>query len=298
MKKCLTFADLFCGIGGFHSALYGLGAECVFASEINYEAREVYRHNFYKTNPDLFDRHGGELFNNDIDKYRYMQDYKENIPDHDILCAGFPCQPFSQVGKKKGFDAPDGHYFNEIANILTYKRSRAFLLENVPHLINHNKGETFKFIQRRLNELDYSVFYNIVKASDFGVPQSRPRLFIVGFRKEEGVSDFTPPAAVPLSLTMSDILGGKCDRDVGYTLRVGGRRSGIDDRHNWDAYRVNGEVVYLTPAMSLRMQGFPQDFEIPGYIGVTASFRLIGNSVAVPVVKAFGESIIEKLTSC
>jgi DNA (cytosine-5)-methyltransferase 1 len=129
----ITFIDLFAGIGGFHLALESLGAKCVFASEIDKFARETYIHNFSKTNAVLFEQN---QFNQDIRKVDY-----NDIPDFDILCAGFPCQPFSQAGHKKGFedDQERGNLFYVIADIIQEKKPAAIFLENVRHLINHDK---------------------------------------------------------------------------------------------------------------------------------------------------------------
>lgn len=177
-----------------------LGCECVFASEIDKHARDVYRKNF-----NIEDK----IFNNDIRKISPF-----DIPDHDILCAGFPCQAFSQAGHKRGFsdmsNSERGNLFFCIADILKVKRPKAFILENVRYLINHNQGETFKIICDILkNELNYSTFYKVIKASDFGRPQHRPRVYIVGFNNDLFINDdpFIFPHSIPLSMTMSDNMG-------------------------------------------------------------------------------------------
>ena len=144
--KATTFIDLFAGIGGFHIALHKLGLNCVFASEIDKDARISYEKNFKAiSNKDLFLKN----FNQDI----YTQK-KQGIPDFHILCAGFPCQPFSQIGYKRGFDEKlegRGNLFFEIAEILSVKKPNAFLLENVQHLIKHNDGKTLEIIKDKLN---------------------------------------------------------------------------------------------------------------------------------------------------
>lgn len=159
------FIDLFCGIGGFRIALENLGCECVFSSEIDDCAKEMYYQNF------------GDFPYGDITKIN-----KENIPDFDILCAGFPCQPFSVAGKRKGFEDTRGTLFFEIADILRVKQPKMFILENVKGLVTHNKGNTMKTILNGLEYLGYKVSYGIFNASDFGVPQSRERLIIVGHK--------------------------------------------------------------------------------------------------------------------
>lgn len=246
------FIDLFAGIGGFHLALHKLGAECVFASEWDESARKTYEHNFKSLSPDLF---ASGNFAGDITKID-----KSEIPDFDILCGGFPCQPFSQAGFKLGFEDTRGTLFFDIAEILKIKKPKAFFIENVRGLFKHDEGRTFQVISNTLtHDLGYSLHYGIVKASDHGLPQHRPRLFMVGFRDPE--VPFTIPFKRELEFTMSDVMQGKVDRDVGFTLRVGGGRSPIDDRRNWDGYIVDGEVRRITPTEGKMMQGFPSTFE-------------------------------------
>lgn len=283
------FIDLFSGIGGFHLAFHRLGLKCVFASEINEIARHSYYENFKTISPDLFKQ---ELFNKDI----YLQD-KKIIPDFDILCAGFPCQPFSQIGKKKGFKENfegRGNLFFEIAEILKIKRPRAFFLENVQHLINHDDGNTFKIIRKTIHNLNYSFYHKVVRASDFNLPQHRPRTFMVGFLNERNKDKmFNFPEPLPLKSTMSDIFGKPCDKKIGYTLRLGGAGSGIKDRRNWDSYEVGGKVIRISPEHGKQMQGFPKSFFLAS--SKTKSMRLLGNSVAVDAVYHVGKGILEYL---
>ncbi|MCY3975073.1 MAG: DNA cytosine methyltransferase, partial [Simkaniaceae bacterium] len=227
-----TFIDLFCGIGGFHIALSQLGARCVFASDNNEKAMQTYRAN-----------HRAEHFAGDITAIN-----PQDIPDHDLLCAGFPCQPFSQAGFKKGFQDARGALFANIIDIMKAKKPKAFFLENVRHLKKHDEGKTFSTIQREIEDLGYSFFSYVVYAKDHGVPQLRPRLFMIGLAD---MRTFSPPAKKALRLTMSDVMGGTCTRDVGYTLRVGGVGSGIRNRHNWDSYVVDGKVERLTVVKAL-----------------------------------------------
>lgn len=289
------FIDLFAGIGGFHMALHNVGAECVFASEIDKYARETYTENFRNKSPNLFKNNH---FNADITSIE-KEKIKDEIPDFDILCGGFPCQPFSQAGFKKGFDDDRGNLFFHIAQIIEAKKPQAFLLENVRHLVNHDNGRTFSTIQHILeNELGYSFYSKIIKASDFGLPQHRPRIFIVGFKndifKDDTAQRFKfPESKKELDLTMSDVWEGKCNRDIGLTLRVGGRSSPIDDRRNWDGYWVNGEIRRLTPKEGKRMQGFPNDFKFP--VTNIQAMKQLGNSVAVPVIQAIAKEIISYL---
>ena len=281
------FIDLFAGIGGFHLAMHRLGGECVFASEVDNFARQTYQHNFKKISPELFNN---GLFNDDIRNIM-----PEEIPDFDVLCAGFPCQPFSQAGQKRGFEdnhkSERGNLFFNITEIIEAKKPKAFFLENVTGLIQHDDGKTFKTIRQILEkELGYSFYYQVVKASDYGLPQLRPRVFIIGFRDDGFMSGFTFPQRKPLKFTMSDVWKGNCDRKIGFTIRIGGRGSEITDRRNWDSYRVDGVVKKLSYVEARKMQGFPDEYEFP--VSPTQAIKQLGNSVAVDAVEVVGENLI------
>ena len=160
------FIDLFAGIGGMRIPFERLGGECVFSSEWDEHAQRTYYHNF------------GEIPKGDITEID-----ERDIPDHDILLAGFPCQPFSIIGEKQGFADTRGTLFFDIERILAKKKPRAFLLENVKQLASHDGGKTFAVIQSRLLNLGYTIYYEILNALDFGLPQKRERVFIAGFRE-------------------------------------------------------------------------------------------------------------------
>jgi DNA (cytosine-5)-methyltransferase 1 len=278
------FIDLFAGIGGFHLALHNLGAECVYASEWNEHARKTYELNFKGISPELFESGN---YVGDITKVD-----KQDIPNFDILCAGFPCQPFSQAGHKLGFDDTRGTLFFDIAEIIRLKQPQAFFLENVRGLFKHDEGKTFQVIKNTLTiDLGYSLHYSIVKASEHGLPQHRPRLFMVGFKDPE--TPFEYPAKRQLEFNMSDVMKGKVDREIGFTLRVGGGRSPIDDRRNWDGYIVDGQVRRITPTEGKKMQGFPDDFEFP--VSNSEALKQLGNSVAVNAIQDWAESLIRSL---
>ncbi len=281
--KELKFIDLFAGIGGFHLALSNLGAKCVFASEKDKFARQTYAENFDTTDFE---------FNDDIRKIS-----PDQVPDHDILCAGFPCQPFSQAGLKKGFkdgeDSERGNLFYCILDILEAKKPRAFILENVRHLIKHDDGKTFATIQSLLKEAGYSVQYQVLKASDYNIPQLRPRVFIVGFKGGEDLPPFVFPPKVPLTYTMSDVFEGDCERDVGFTLRVGGKGSTIDDRRNYEFYRVDGEVRRIDIPEAKKIMALPDDYKFP--VSKSQTMKQLGNSVCVEVVSKVAESVFQYL---
>lgn len=286
----MKFIDLFSGIGGFHLAMHRLGGECVFASEIDDFARQTYQENYQKISPKLFKNN---LFNKDI---RTIS--PKDLPDFDVLCAGFPCQPFSQAGYKRGFEdnhsSERGNLFFNIAEILEAKKPKAFFLENVRGLVTHDKGKTFKIIRNILeNELGYSFYYKVVRASDYGLPQLRPRVFIVGFRDDSFMNTFNFPPSIPLKFTMSDVWEGKCSREIGFTIRIGGRGSNITDRRNWDSYLVDNEVRRLSYIEAKKMQGFPDDFEFP--VSKTQAIKQLGNSVAVDAVEAVAKNLLQHL---
>ena len=286
MSTKITFIDLFAGIGGFHLAFHNLGAVCVMASEINESARKTYKHNFEKISPDLFDN---DLFKGDI-----MQIQPQDIPDFDILCAGFPCQPFSQIGLKKGFDDEKdnrGNMFFEILRLIRAKQPKAFFLENVRNLEKHDNGRTFAVIKRKLEELGYSFLYKIVRASDYGLPQHRPRLYMVGFKNEKTeYSKFKFPPKRNLLYTMSDVFKGRCDRDIGYTLRCGGKGSKYGDRRNYEFYMVDGEIKRIGIEEGKALQGFPDWFEFP--VSKSNAMKQLGNSVAVFAIQAVADNMI------
>lgn len=283
-QKKIRFIDLFAGIGGFHLALHNLGAECVFASEWDEHARETYKHNFKDKSPNLFrdDNFAGDITLVD----------KNKIPSFEILTAGFPCQPFSPIGQQKGFDDTRGTLFFDIAEIIMLKQPKAFFLENVSGIFSHNDGKTFSRIKSVLTEeLKYSFKEYKVKASNYGLPQFRPRLFMIGFKNPKLFID--EPVKQDLLFNMSHVMRGDAERDIGYTLRCGGRASGIDDRRNWDSYRVDNEVRQLTPDEGKMMQGFPVNFQFP--VSDAQAMIQLGNSVAVNAVQAFASEVIKKI---
>ena len=169
----IKFIDLFCGIGGFRLALESVGMKCVFSAEINPHACQMYEANFGH-NPYC-----------DVTKVN-----PQDIPDFDILCAGFPCQAFSIAGKKLGFNEARGTLFFEICRIVEAKRPKVLILENVKNLLVHDNKNTFKVILNSLDSIGYNVQYKLLNAKDFGVPQSRERVIIVATRKDEKEFDF------------------------------------------------------------------------------------------------------------
>lgn len=272
-RPLFTFIDLFSGIGGFHSALTQLGGKCLLASDINTIANKTYELNY------------GMKPLGDI-----RQISSETIPDFDVLCAGFPCQSFSNIGLGRGLSDPRGHLFFEITRILKDKHPLAFILENVKGLLTHEKGATFEIIVKSLQECGYKVYSNILNAKDFGLPQDRKRLFFVGIRQDKSF-DFVFPLPRPLSFFLSQVLGGKTEKECAYTIRIGGRHSGIDNRFNWDCYIVNKVPYFLTPRDCLALQGFPSGFVLCGK--KSEQFAQVGNAVPINVVKAVGFQLLK-----
>lgn len=302
--------DLFAGIGGTRLGFVETGrANVVFSSEFNKFSQKTYRANF------------GEVPKGDITKIK-----SEDIPDHDILVGGFPCQAFSQAGLKLGFNDARGTLFFEIARILRDKRPKAFLLENVKNLKGHDHGRTFQTICNILNELGYDVHAKVLAAKDFGVPQNRERIYIVGFDKSQvkNYKDFQYPVPPCTPTRVGDILEQNVDSKytISDTLWQGHQRRKKDNAaagkgfgyslFNSDSpyantisaryYKDGSEILIeqegknprkLTPREASRLQGFPKEFVIP--VSDTQAYRQFGNSVAVPVVNAVAKQILKIL---
>ena len=306
-----TFIDLFCGIGGFRLALESLGAKCVFSCDKDRQARKTYQANF------------GEEPEGDITTIA-----ADSIPDFNILCGGFPCQPFSIAGKQRGFKDTRGTLFFEIARIIKAKQPEVVFLENVPNLARHDNGNTLRVILDTLDGLGYNVHYQVLNAAYYGVPQIRKRIYFVCFRKDLQV-DFSFPKPTFEDVAVEDYLEEnvdekyyldinsitfyKPDTDVRQldTYRMGyigsisqGRRvygvkgcaptfvvSARGPAGSTEAYYINGRVRRLTPYEVKRIMGFPDDFVFP--VREERIYQQLGNSVAVPVVRMIAEKIVE-----
>lgn len=299
------FIDLFAGIGGTRIAFEHVGGECVFSSEWDKECQKTYQANF------------NEIPYGDITKI----DAKD-IPDFDILVAGFPCQPFSTIGKRQGFKhATQGTLFYDIARIIEGKNPSAFLLENVPGIVSHDKGNTFKIILEALDKLGYYVFHDILDAANFGVPQKRKRIYMVGFRKTlfnkkpEFVHPKTNGKRVYVNAFLEQNVDGytisKYLQDV-YLFKKDDGRPEIIDRNSkiqvktlvstyHKIQRLTGTFVkdgktglrLLTADECKAIMGFNRDFKIP--VSRTQMYRQMGNSVAIPVVEAVAKQIVKTL---
>lgn len=187
--KNQRFIDLFAGIGGFHQALSSFDAKCVFASELDKYASETYFKNYH------LQPHGDITL---IDE--------QMIPEHDILCAGFPCQAFSISGKQQGFDDIRGTLFFHIVRIAKYHQPKLLFLENVKNLVKHDKGRTLAIILEHLQKINYTVYYQVLNASNFGLAQNRERVYIIAFRNDLNISHFKFPSGNNMPVSVLDIL--------------------------------------------------------------------------------------------
>ena len=305
MKKRFRFIDLFAGIGGIRIPFEELGGKCVFSSEWDRFAQQTYEANF------------GEIPHGDITEID-----EKDIPKHDLLVAGFPCQAFSQAGLKKGFKDTRGTMFFEIQRILDHHKPNALLLENVKGLRGHDKGKTFKVIVSILNELGYQTLESkVLNAKDFGLPQNRERIFIVGYKNHVNFQFPEPPMIetkvgsildkrVPEKYTISDKMWESAKRrkenyrkkgyGFGFSLFNRGSKytSTISARYYKDGAEIwidqkNKNPRKLTPNEARKLQGFPEDFAIP--VSNVQAYKQFGNSVSVPVIRAIAEKIVKFL---
>ncbi|QII81193.1 DNA cytosine methyltransferase [Jeotgalibaca arthritidis] len=298
--KKMKFIDLFSGIGGIRKAFEDENYQCVFSSEWDQFAVKTYEANYNETP-------FGDITKVD----------ENDVPNHDVLLAGFPCQPFSNIGKREGFGhETQGTLFFDVLRILEAKQPKMFLLENVKGLLNNDKGRTFQIIIKSLQELGYSVFYDVLDAQNFGVPQRRERVIIVGFHPELEVDEFElPQGDDSLKVSVKDILENDPD---GYTIskhlqenylfkkddgkpQIVNQKSDIQVNTLVASYhkiqRLTGTFVeggetglrLLSELECKRLMGFPDDFIIP--VSRTQMYRQLGNSVAVPMVKAVADEM-------
>lgn len=310
----VKFIDLFAGIGGFRIAFENLGCQCVFSSEWNKFSRKTYEANF-----------------NDSPEGDITLIPALTIPDHDILTAGFPCQPFSiagvtkhnALGTRHGFDHPtQGTLFFEVVRIIREKRPKAFILENVKNLQSHDKGKTFEVIKNTLAEdLNYHIYYQVIDARSL-VPQNRKRIFIVGFEKP---SRFMFPEIPDIHPKIKDILEGEVDSKYTLTDHLWNYLQKYADKHKEKGngfgyglvnlegiartlsaryYKDGSEILIpqqgknprrLTPRECARLMGFPEKFIIP--VSDNQAYKQFGNAVVPPVVEAIGREILLSLNN-
>lgn len=323
-----TFIDLFAGIGGFRLAMQEVGGKCVFSSEWDEAAKETYFKNY------------GEVPFGDITK----KEIKELIPEYfDVLCAGFPCQPFSNAGLKKGIEDTRGTLFYHIAEILRDHQPKAVILENVRGLISNDKGNTIQTVLRTITDMGYrcnvpqELIENgpitklksecskmVLSAKDYGVPQNRPRIYIVLWRKDVNLENFEYPVAEKIKTNVGSIL----EKDVlqEYTISdrlwAGHQRRRAENEQKGNGfgyclfneqseytstisrryYKDGSEILIeqtgknprkITPREAANLQGFPQEFKISD--SRTSAYQQFGNSVAVPVVTKVSKQVVKQI---
>jgi len=361
-----TFIDLFAGIGGFHEAFHDLNAQCVMACERDKHARLTYQafHRGKVLEPQRFfsectdDADGFWMFPTDITKVtktlgkadKLSEEQKQDSVEHikrrtqkfNVLCAGFPCQPFSHAGKRLGFDDSRGTLFYDVAMMLKACEPGGFFLENVRGLIRHRfdedipvllNGQKVEGVGMTLGcilnilfsknpEVGLGYYYPevdkddaryvapgvfLVKASDHSLPQHRPRIFIIGFKSAAAAKRFKMPKTkrpsdkslakkLDVKNVYMDALGKK-HRTIGFTLRCGGKQSPIVSRQNWDSYYVaeeeGGEIEpkRIEWKHGLKLQGF-KSRKLPSGVKLAQGMKQLGNSVAVPAIKAWGKEML------
>jgi len=315
-----SFVDLFAGMGGFRLAMQAQGGECVFSSEWNKFAQKTYFANF------------GEMPFGDITK----ESTKRFIPNHfDILCAGFPCQPFSiagvskkkSLGRETGFkDKTQGTLFFDVADIIERHRPKAFFLENVKNLKSHDKGNTFRVIQETLEELNYSVHYQIMDGQTY-VPQHRERIMIVGFNRDlfKGKEPFSFPDQKETTRTLREILEPNVDEKYTLSDKLWSYLQNYAEKHKAKGngfgyglanlngisrtlsaryYKDGSEILIpqekgknprkLSPRECARLMGYPDSYRLNQVSDVQA-YRQCGNSVVVPLITAVSEKIVKAI---
>ena len=299
-KQSLKIIDLFAGIGGIRLGFESIGAECVFTSEWDKNAQKTYTENFK------------EIPHGDITKIQ-----PKEIPSFDILLAGFPCQPFSQAGLGLGFADTRGTLFFDIARIIDHHKPRVVFLENVKRLKTHDSGKTFEVIRKTLEDAGYQIYEKILNAKDYGVPQNRQRIYIIGFL---GTADFSFPNPSKMKTMLGDILEKKVDskytisdklwsghqrrkqqhkeKGNGFGYSLFNDNSEYTNTISARYYKDGSEILIeqknknprkLTPREAARLQGFEDSFIIP--VGDAKAYQQFGNSVAVPVIKALAKEI-------
>lgn len=312
MTQVYRVADLFAGVGGIRLGFdraFGSMVKTVFVSDIDKFAAQVYTDNF---------GHDPEV-SGDITKVE-----TESVPDFDICLAGFPCQAFSRMGKEKGFADPRGGLFQEVVRLCKEKKPKVIFCENVKALMSHNKGESFKIIKTAFEKIGYKVFYEVANSSQFGVPQGRERLYIVCFRSDiapetfavtgtgrtalkGGIERILLPDSEVGKYVLSDRYMAFLERrreknkaagnGFGYKIREKGDIAGTltcsDTSLDGNLIRYKDKLRKLAPRECARLQGFPDDFKLT--LSDTQIYRLMGQTVSVPVITSIARSIKKAL---
>ncbi len=313
-----TFIDLFAGLGGFRLALESFGAKCVYSNEWDKSVQQVYLKNF------------GDVPEGDITKVD-----EKTIPDHDILCAGFPCQAFSISGKQRGFEDSRGTLFFDVVRIVREKKPKVVFMENVKNFASHNNGHTLKVVKSIMEELGYSFYQKVLSATDFGMPQKRERIYMVCFRNDLNISDFKFPKPIKLEKHVEDLLlddetltnhlfveredtyfnGTKDDKYSNSPIKLGIVNKGGQGERIYSTkgiaitlsangggvfsktggYMVNGKPRKLHPRECARLMGYPENYIICD--SPNQAYKQFGNSVVVDVLQFITKEIGNVLTS-
>lgn len=317
LLKNKTFIDLFAGLGGFRIALESLGAKCVYSNEWDKFAKEVYYDNF------------GDIPDDDITKVD-----ERLIPDHDILCAGFPCQSFSISGKQNGFDDDRGNLFFDIIRIIKHKKTKIIFMENVKNLVSHNNGKTLLTIKNEIQKLGYSFYYKVLNATDYGIPQKRERIYIVCFRNDLNIKNFKFPEPIELIKHLEDLLLDnnqipnnfyinrdniiiKNIKDNQYSnksIKLGIVNKGGQGERIYSTkgvaitlsaygggvfsktggYFIDGKYRKLMPRECARIMGYPDSFKIIN--NRNQAYKQFGNSVVIDVLQYIAIQIAKHIS--
>lgn len=304
--KGWKFIDLFAGLGGFRLALESLGARCVYSNEWDIPAQDIYYKNF------------GDIPEGDITKVD-----EKTIPDHDILCAGFPCQAFSISGKQRGFDDSRGTLFFDVARIVKEKKPKIVFMENVKNFATHDGGKTLAIVKNTMEELGYTFNQRVLNSVDYGIPQKRERIYMVCFRNDIPTKDFTFPKAIKLEKHVEDYLLEDTSLtenlyvsrpDIYYndlqdnvysnkSIRLGIVNKGGQGERIYSTkgiaitfsaygggvfaktggYLVNGRPRKLHPRECARLMGYPDSYKISSKSN--QAYRQFGNSVVIDVLQ-------------
>lgn len=308
----MTFIDLFAGLGGFRLALESLGADCVYSNEWNEPVQKVYADNF------------GDIPEGDITKVD-----ENTIPAHDILCAGFPCQAFSISGKQRGFEDSRGTLFFDVARIIKAKQPKIVFLENVKNFATHDSGKTLAVVKATMEDLGYTFYQQVLNAVDYGIPQKRERIYMVCFRNDLNITDFTYPK--PFKLTrhvedfllkdehmLKDLYVNRPDtyfndkKDTEYSnksIRLGIVNKGGQGERIYSTkgiaitlsaygggvfaktggYLINGKTRRLHPRECARIMGYPDSYRISKI--ANQAYQQLGNSVVIDVLQLIAVEI-------
>ncbi len=308
----MTFIDLFAGLGGFRIALESLGAKCVYSNEWDIPVQEVYAENF------------GDIPEGDITKVD-----EKSIPDHDILCAGFPCQAFSISGKQRGFEDSRGTLFFDVARIVKEKKPKVVFLENVKNFATHDEGRTLAVVKSTMEELGYDFNAKVLNAVDYNIPQKRERIYMVCFRRDLNITDFEYPKPIKLTRHVEDFLlkdeelvknlyverpdmyySNKEDNEYSdKSIRLGTVNKGGQGERIYSTkgiaitlsaygggvfaktggYYINGRARKLHPRECARIMGYPDTYKIAK--SANQAYKQFGNSVVIDVLQLIAEKI-------